>query len=220
MKLLLDFLPLILFFVAFKGAEGHPDAAAAFATEHFGFLVQGGVVGPQEAPVLLATVVVMIATLAQAAILKLRGKKIDLMLWISLALVVVLGGATVWFHNETFIKWKPSGLYWAFGIALWASQALFGKNLLRSTLGQELPLPDALWRRLNFAWIAFFALMGLLNLWVAYSFTTETWVDFKLFGATGLMLLFMLAQGVYISRHLPEAAPEDGATADSHQSTP
>src|ERR1043165_9538943 len=113
MKLLLDFLPLILFFIAFKGAEGNPDTAAAFATQHFGFLVQGGVVVPQEAPVLLATVVVMIATLAQAAILKARGKKIDLMLWISLALVIVLGGATIWFHNETFIKWKPTGLYWA-----------------------------------------------------------------------------------------------------------
>lgn len=96
MKLLLDFLPLILFFTVFKGAEGHADAAAAFATEHFGFLVQGGVVGAQEAPVLLATLVVMVATLAQAAILKLRGKKIDLMLWISLVLVVTLGAATVW----------------------------------------------------------------------------------------------------------------------------
>ncbi|WP_457326482.1 septation protein IspZ, partial [Roseateles sp. P5_E11] len=126
MKLLLDFLPLILFFIVFKGAEGHADAAAAFSTEHFGFLVSGGVVGAQEAPVLLATLVVMIATLAQAAILKLRGKKIDLMLWISLVLVVTLGGATIWFHNETFIKWKPTGLYWAMALTLWISQAAFG----------------------------------------------------------------------------------------------
>src|SRR5574343_1475151 len=151
MKLLLDFLPLILFFIVFKGAEGHADAAAAFSTQHFGFLVSGGVVGPQEAPVLLATLVVMAATLAQALITKLRGHKIDLMLWISLALVVVLGGLTVWLHNETFIKWKPTGLYWTFGMVLWFSQAVLGKNLLKSMLSAELDLPARVWRQLNSA---------------------------------------------------------------------
>lgn len=205
MKLLLDFLPLILFFVAFKGAEGHPEAAAAFATEHFGFLVQGGSVGPQEAPVLLATVVVMVATLAQAALMKLRGKKIDLMLWISLALVVVLGGATVWFHNETFIKWKPTGLHWAMALALWISQAAFGKNLIKAMLGAELQLPDAIWLRLNRAWVLFFAAMGVINLYVAYNFSTSTWANFKVFGATGLIVLFTLGQGLYLARHLPAA---------------
>ena len=209
MKLLLDFLPLILFFVAFKGAEGNPDAAAAFATQHFGFLVQGGVVGPQEAPVLLATVVVMIATLAQAAILKLRGKKIDLMLWISLGLVVVLGGATVWFHNETFIKWKPTGLYWAMALTLWISQAGFGKNLIQSMLGAELALPGVIWLKLNRAWVLFFAAMGVVNLYVAYHFSTSAWANFKVFGVTGLILLFTLAQGLYLSKHLPPQE-EDG----------
>lgn len=203
MKLLLDFLPLILFFIVFKGAEGHADAAAAFATEHFGFLVSGGVVGPQEAPVLLATLVVMIATLAQAAILKLRGKKIDLMLWISLVLVVVLGGATVWFHNETFIKWKPTGLHWAMALTLWISQAAFGKNLIKAMLGAELQLPDVIWLRLNRAWVLFFAAMGVINLYVAYNFSTGTWANFKVFGATGLIVLFTLAQGLYLGKHLP-----------------
>jgi intracellular septation protein len=141
MKLLFDLLPIVLFFATFRYADGHQDWAGAFATEHFGGLVSGGVVAPKEAPVLLATVVVIIATLAQVVYLKARGRKVDAMLWFSLALVVILGGLTIWFHNETFIKWKPSGLYWAFGIALWASQALFGKNLLRSTLGKELPCP-------------------------------------------------------------------------------
>eukprot|EP00042_Codosiga_hollandica_P000195 m.923042 g.923042 ORF g.923042 m.923042 type:complete len:211 (-) comp105626_c0_seq1:223-855(-) len=203
MKLLLDFLPLILFFVVFKGAEGSPDAAAVFATQHFGFLVQGGVVGPQEAPVLLATLVVMVATLAQAAILKIRGKKIDLMLWISLALVVVLGAATVWFHNETFIKWKPTGLYWAMALTLWISQAWFGKNLIRAMLGTELQLPDIIWLRLNRAWVLFFAAMGVANLYVAYHFTTSTWANFKVFGVTGLIVVFTLAQGLYLGKHLP-----------------
>jgi intracellular septation protein len=208
MKLLLDFLPLILFFVAFKGAEGNPDAAAAFATQHFGFLVQGGVVGPKEAPVLLATVVVMIATLAQAALLKLRGKKIDLMLWISLGLVVILGGATVWFHNETFIKWKPTGVHWAMALTLWISQAWFRKNLIQAMLGAELRLPDAIWLRLNRAWVLFFAAMGIANLYVAYNFSTSAWANFKVFGTTGLILLFTLGQGLYMSKHLPQE--EDG----------
>jgi intracellular septation protein len=208
MKLLLDFLPLILFFVAFKGAEGNPDLAASFATEHFGFLVKGGTVGPSEAPVLLATVVVMVATLAQAAILKLRGKKIDLMLWISLALVVVLGGATVWFHNETFIKWKPTGLHWAMALALWISQAWLGKNLIQAMLGKELQLADAIWLNLNRAWVLFFAAMGVINLYVAYNFSTSAWANFKVFGATGLIVLFTIAQGLYLSKHLPEAKPE------------
>ena len=203
MKLLLDFLPLILFFVAFKGAEGSPDAAAAFATQHFGFLVQGGVVGPQEAPVLLATLVVMLATLAQAVILKIRGKKIDLMLWISLALVVVLGAATVWFHNETFIKWKPTGLYWAMALTLWISQTWFGKNLIRAMLGAELVLPEPIWLKLNRAWVLFFAAMGVVNLYVAYNFSTSAWANFKVFGVTGLIVVFTLAQGLYLGKHLP-----------------
>ena len=206
MKLLLDFLPVILFFGTFKYAEGRSDWAARFATDHFGFIVSGGVVGIDEAPVLLATVVVIVATSLQIAYLLARRRKIDLMLWITFVLVVVLGGATIWFHNATFIKWKPSVLYWAMGLAFWLSQALWRRNLLQTLIGEQLELPIAVWQRLNFAWIAFFALMGLLNLYVAYSFSTSTWASFKAFGATGLMLAFMVAQGLYLSRHLkPEA---------------
>jgi intracellular septation protein len=203
MKLLLDFLPILLFFGAFKYAQGHTAWAAAFATQHFGFLVSGGAVGPDEAPVLLATLVVIVATLAQVAWLVLRGRKVDLMLWVSLALVVVLGGATIWFHSETFIKWKPSVLYWFMAAAFLVAQAM-GKNLLKLLLGDQLALPPAAWQRLNLAWVAFFALMGALNLWVAYTFSTSTWVNFKLFGGIGLMLAFTLAQGVYLSRYLKE----------------
>ena len=207
MKLLLDFLPIILFFGTFKYADAHKDWAAAFATDHLGFLVSGGVVGIGEAPVLLATVVVMVATLAQVAFMLARGIKIHVMLWVSLGLVTVLGGATIWFHNETFIKWKPSVLYWVMGIALWAGQALWRKNLLQVLIGDELVLPARIWRHLNIAWIAFFALMGLLNLYVAFNYSTSTWASFKVLGATGLMLVFTLAQGVYLSQHIQ---PESG----------
>ncbi|WP_284616887.1 septation protein A [Aquabacterium humicola] len=216
MKLLFDFLPILLFFAAYKLAGAYPDAAAAFATQHLGFLVAGGRVGTEEAPVMLATVVVIVATLGQVAWLKLRGRKVDFMLWVSLALVVVLGGLTIWFHNDTFIKWKPSGLYWAMGLSFWISQAVFGRNLLRLMLGEQIKLPDGVWRRLNFAWIAFFGLMGLLNLWVAYSFSRDAWVNFKLFGGIGLMLAFTLAQGFYLAKYIEDepAAPE-GAAAKS-----
>ena len=218
MKLLFDFLPILLFFATFKLTEGHSDAAAAFATEHFGALVSGGIVGHTEAPVLLATLVVIAATFAQVIYLKARRRKVDTMLWVSLGLVTVLGGATVWFHNETFIKWKPSVLYWVMGLALWLGQALFHKNLLQRLMGNQLQLPAPVWQRLSVMWIAFFGLMGLLNLYVAYSYSTSTWASFKLFGTMGLMLLFTLAQGLYLARYLEadasaEATDEPAADA-------
>jgi intracellular septation protein len=216
MKLLFDFLPIILFFGTFKYAEAEKAWAADFATRHLGFMVSGGKVGLGEAPVLLATVVVIAATLAQVAWLKLRRRKVDTMLWVSLALVVVLGGLTIWFHSETFIKWKPSALYWAMGLCFWLSPLLFNRNLLKVLLGEQLQLPGKVWHRLNFAWVAFFGLMGFLNIWVAYSFSTATWVNFKLFGGMGLMLLFMLAQGLWISRYLePDAADKPTSLDES-----
>ena len=205
MKLLIDFLPIILFFAAFKFAGSDKEAAAAFASEHFGFLVSGGQVRPDDAPVLLATLVVIVATLVQVLVLKLRGKKVDTMLWVSLVLVVVLGGLGIWFHSETFIKWKPTLLYWVMGAAFLLGPLLMGKNLLRLLLGEQLQLPDAIWQRLNLAWVGFFAVMGALNLWVAYTFSTDVWVNFKLFGSLGLMLVFTVAQGLYLSRYMGDA---------------
>ena len=141
-----------------------------------------------------------------------RGQKVHAMLWVSLALVTVLGAATVWFHNETFIKWKPSALYWAMGLAFWISQAFLGKSLPQKLMGGEIDLPASVWRRLGFAWIAFFGLMGLANLYVAYSYSISTWASFKVFGLTGLLLVFALGQALYVARHIkPE--PEDSKAA-------
>ncbi len=207
MKLLLDFLPIILFFATFKMAEGRSEEAAAFATEHLGGLVSGGVVGATEAPILLATVVVILATLAQVLYLKLRGQKVDTMLWVSLGLVTVMGGATIWFHSETFIKWKPTVLYGVMSLAFLLAPIVAGKNLLRAMLGGQIDLPEFAWQRLNWAWAAFFAFMGVLNIWVAYTFSTSTWATFKAFGGMGLMLVFMIGQGFYMHRHMkPEQA--------------
>lgn len=210
MKLFFDFLPIILFFGVFKFADMNAVAAAGYATEHLGFAVSGGVVGVDEAPVLLATVVVMVATMVQVGILLLMRRKVDTMLWVTFGLIAVLGGATIWFHDPTFIKWKPSALDWAMAAALWLSQAVFGKNLLQVLVGEQLVLPKPVWQRLSLAWIAFFVLMGVANLYVAYNFSTSVWATFKVFGLTGLMLAFMVAQGFYISRFLKdEEAPHE-----------
>ena len=202
MKILFDFLPIALFFGMFKYAEGQKEWAAETATQWLGFMVSGGVVGPAEAPVLLATVVVIVATLAQIIWLKARGKKVETMLWISLALVTVLGGATIYFHSESFIKWKPSVLYWVMGGALLIGQVFFQKNFIKSLMGAQMELPDSVWRVLNCSWAGFFAVMGVLNLWVAFNFNTDTWVNFKLFGGMGLMVLFVIVQAIYLSKYM------------------
>ncbi|MDO8774750.1 MAG: septation protein A [Burkholderiaceae bacterium] len=210
MKILFDLFPIALFFGMFKYAGSHAEWAAATATRWLGFMVSGGQVGITEAPVLLATVVVIVATAAQIIWLAARGQKIDKMLWVSLALVVVLGGATIYFHSENFIKWKPTVLYWVMGGALLMGQFLFKKNGIKSLMGAQMTLPDSVWRKVNLAWVGFFALMGVLNLWVAFNFSTDMWVNFKLFGATGLMLLFVLLQAAYLGRYLsPDLKTDD-----------
>ncbi|MBW8830128.1 MAG: septation protein A [Burkholderiales bacterium] len=207
MKLFLDFLPLILFFGTFQYADKHKEWAAAVATSALGFMVSGGVVGLDEAPILLGTIVMSVVTLVQVVVLKVLRQKVHLMLWITFALVLVLGGATVYFHNPVIIKWKPSIAYWALGLSFWVSRMFFHKNMLQDMLGSEMDLPAIVWQRLNFAWIAFLVLMGLLNLYVAYTFSTSAWASFKVFGATGLMLAFSIGQVIYLSRYMKT---EDG----------
>ena len=201
MKLLFDFLPILLFFVTFKVAEGRKAWAADFASAHFGVLVSGGQVGAAQAPVMLATLVVILATLAQVAWLKARRRAVDRMLWVSLALVVVLGSLTIWFQNETFIKWKPTVLYAAMGLVLAFALWVLKKNYLKALLGSQLTLPTPVWNRLNAAWVGYCLFMASINAYVAAYYSTEDWVNFKLWGYA-FPLAFILAQGVYISRHL------------------
>lgn len=204
MKLLFDLLPVALFFVVFKYADAHKAWAATFATSHLGFMVSGGTVGEKEAPVLLATVVVILATALQVLYLRLRRQEIPKMLWVSLGLIVVLGALTIYLKSDTFIKWKPTLLYWALAAVIALAPWVAGKNVLKSVLGGQFTLPDEVWRRLTWAWVAFFVAMGFLNLWVAYTLSTDAWVNFKLFGGFGLVMAFMVAQALYLSRHMPE----------------
>jgi intracellular septation protein len=173
MKLLLDFFPIILFFVAFKIAG-----------------------------IYVATGVAIIATIAQIGWLRYSTGKVEPMQWASLVVIVLFGGATIVAQNDTFIKWKPTVLYWLMAGSLAAGQLFFKKNLLKSLMGSQLELPDTAWRVTNWSWVAFFSAMGVVNLWVAYHFDTNTWVNFKLFGGLGLMVLFILAQAVYLGRYV------------------
>jgi intracellular septation protein len=204
MKFLFDLLPVVLFFAAFQVAQRVPEQAASIidaVSAPFGIAATTSVA---QAPVLAATLVAIVVTLLQVGTLVALGRKVDRMMWVSLALIVVFGGATLALHDELFIKWKPTVLYWLFAAVLGASERLFGRNLMRSMLGEQVQMPDVAWRKLNLSWVLFFALMGVVNLFVAFNFSTETWVSFKLFGGIGLMLLFVLAQGLFLAKYVDE----------------
>ncbi len=175
MKLLFDLFPVALFFVAYKFAD-----------------------------IYVATGVAIVANIAQIVWMRLTGKKVEPMMWISLVIIAVFGGATLLLRDETFIKWKPTVLYWLFGSVLLSAQFAFGKNLIRALMEKNIALPELIWQRLNLSWAVFFTAMGFINLYVAYNFSTDTWVNFKLFGSFGLMLLFIIGQGLMLSKHALE----------------
>lgn len=194
MKLLFDLFPVILFFAAFKGAEHFPADALSLAER-----LLGDGVTATTAPVFLATVTAIAATFLQIGWLKMKRAKIEPMLWISLAVIVVFGGLTLWLRNEMFIKWKPTILYWIFSaILLWGS--FTGRNFIRILMKNAVEMPDAAWSKLQTMWIVFFIVVGVLNLIVAYSFPTEIWVDFKLFGLISLTLIFTIGAAVWMTR--------------------
>jgi intracellular septation protein len=200
MKLLFDLFPVLLFFLAYSLGKRTPDMAASLVGGVLGAVGLGSQVGVDQAPILMATAVAILATCAQVGWVLARGRKVDKMLWISLGIIVVMGGATLWLRDPTFIKWKPTVLYWAFAAVLLGAEFLFARNLIRAMMERQITLPDAVWARLNLSWGAFFILMGALNLFVAYNFSESTWVNFKLFGGMGLMLVFVLAQGLFLAR--------------------
>ena len=173
MKLLFDFFPILLFFVAFK---------------FFGIYI--------------ATAVMMAASLLQVSLYWLKHRRFEKMHLITLAVVLIFGGSTLIFHNDLFIKWKPTVIYWIFAISFIISQYVGKQNLTQRMLGGQITLPPPIWRRLNHSWIIFFSLMGIINVYVLYNFSTNAWVNFKLFGALGMMVAFLIVQMIYISRYL------------------
>lgn len=197
-KLLFDLFPIIVFFVAYKIGDANAEATRAFMS----VLGLPQPVGAGEKPgIYLATLVAIVASFGQIAWVKLRGHTVETMMWVSLGIIVLFGGATLWLHDESFIKWKPTVLYWVFAGAIFGAAA-FGRNIIRNLMSTQMELPDVAWRRLNASWGAFFAFMGVANLLVAFNFSTDAWVDFKLFGSLGLMLLFVVGQSVMLTRYL------------------
>lgn len=168
-------LPVVLFFIAFKVKD-----------------------------IYWATGVAIFVSIAQIIYLKVRGKEIDGMQWASLGIIVVFGSMTLFFHDETFIKWKPTVLYLLFACALAGSQFLMKKNLIKAMMGKQMELPDPVWNRINLLWVVFFAAMSVVNWWVASNYSTETWVNFKMFGTLGLTFLFIVAQALYIGRFIQQ----------------
>ena len=196
MKILFDLFPIILFFAVFKLTGNNPADTQAFAAA---IAYQAD---PQQLPVLLATATAIFATMAQIIWVKLRHGKVDTMLWVSFAIILVFGGATLLLHDETFIKVKPTALYWLFALVLLFSNMLFKKNLIRSLMEEKMTLPDRIWSAVNLSWGGFFITLGILNLYVAWNFTTDTWVNFKLFGATGIMIVFIILQALMLSKYI------------------
>lgn len=178
MKLLFDFFPILLFFVAYKFVD-----------------------------IYAATVVAIAATFVQVGISWFKYRKVETMHLVTLVIIVVFGGLTLYLHDEMFIKWKPSVINWLFGVVFLASQWLGEKTMIERMMGASLTLPDEVWRRLNLSWSSFFLVLGAVNLLVVYSFDTETWVNFKLFGMLGLTFVFVVLQSFYLSRYLPEPSP-------------
>jgi len=173
MKFLFDFFPILLFFVAYK-THG----------------------------IYAATVVAIVASFIQVGYAWLKHRKVETMHWITLALIVVFGGATLLLQDELFIKWKPTVLNWLFGLVFLASQYIGQKTIIQRMMGASITLPNEIWTRLNFSWVMFFISVGFINLYVVYNFDTDTWVNFKLFGMLGLTILFVLLQGLYLTRFL------------------
>lgn len=206
-KLLFDYIPLILFFLVYKVAGMHPDASFAFAQSFLAPLVAGTGLQADQGPIMLATVVVIIATVCQILYLKVRGQKVDAMLWVTASIVIIMGSATIYFHDENFIKWKPTILYWVMAVMLAFTQYVLNKNMMRQVMEQQIKLPEPIWARLGLAWIIFFAVIGAINLVVAYVIyrgNLDAWVNFKVYGITGLFFLFIVGQSFMLGKYMEE----------------
>jgi len=176
MKFLFEFLPILTFFIAFKTFD-----------------------------IYVATGVAIAITVLQMVWLKIKNQPITKMQIFNFLIILVFGSLTIFLHDKTFIMIKPTILYWSFALALAMSFYLFKKNLIQMVLGKEVKLKDdtdeTIWSKVNLSWVIYFAVLGLLNLYVAYNFTEETWVNFKL-STIGLLVVFIVLQGLWLSKYI------------------
>jgi intracellular septation protein len=207
MKFLFDFFPILLFFLVFQSAKRDQAWALETVTTYFGFMMAGGPMNADQAPVVLATIVGIAATFLQIGYLKLKRRKIDGMLWVSFIIITVFGGLTIYFHDGTFIMWKPTIIYWVFALAIGIAQYGYGKNLVRQMMQAQLKLPDAVWDKVSLSWMLFFVTLGVLNLlaaFVIFKGNDSAWVTFKVFGITGIVFAFIIVQTLFLSKYIEE----------------
>jgi intracellular septation protein len=184
MKFLYDLFPLLLFFAAYKYYD-----------------------------IYVATGVAIVASVVQVAMFRFRHRRFETMHLVTLGVITVFGGLTIALQDETFIKWKPTLVYWILGALMLASQWIGQRTLIDRMLAAQITLPDNVWRRLNLSWGLFFAFAGALNLYVAFFYgldleeakRTDIWVDFKVFGLMALTLAFAVGQAFYLARHMRDA---------------
>jgi len=189
MKLFFDFLPIVLFFIAYKFGGG------IYTWDGQEYDIKG---------IYVATAVMIVATVLQTSFNWFLHRKIEKSHLITLVLVLVLGGATLWLQNPDFIKWKPTAVNWLFALAFLGAHIFTDKSLLERMMAEHIQLPTAIWFRLNIAWVLFFILSGVANLYVAFNFDEATWVNFKLFGLLGITIIFIIAQSIYLAKHAIE----------------
>ncbi|MCX7081802.1 MAG: septation protein A [Methylococcales bacterium] len=175
MKQLLEFFPILLFFIAYKAYD-----------------------------IYVATAVVIGATIIQVAIAWFKYRKVETMQWITLGLVIVFGGATIILHDEQYLKWKFSIIEWLFGLAFLSSHFIGKKTFIERMMSSNLTLPANIWQRLNFSWASFFISVGFINVYVMYNYNTDDWVTFKTFIAPALMVVFMVVQMSFIYKYIPD----------------
>lgn len=175
MQIFFDFFPIILFFVSYK---------------LFGIYI--------------ATIVAIIASISQTVLYRLKHHRFEFVHIITLITLILLGGATIFLHNIIFIKWKPTVLYWLLALMFLTTHFIGEKNLIQRMMEGKLALPKAAWNKLSLCWILFFAIMGIANLYVVYHFTTDTWVNFKLFGTLGLTIIFVFVQSLYMAKYIKD----------------
>lgn len=198
MKQFIDFIPLLLFFIVYK----LEPRAVEFAGHAFEL---GGIFS--------ATKVLIISSVIVYGVLYLTQRKLEKSQWLTLAACLVFGSLTLAFHSETFLKWKAPAVNWLFALAFAGSHFIGDRVLIKRMMGHALQLPDPIWLRLNVAWVVFFLFCGAANLFVAFTYQ-DFWVDFKVFGSLGMTLLFLVGQGIYLSRHLHDKDTTTPKTED------
>ena len=198
MKQFIDFIPLFLFFIVYKIEPRIVEIAGHSLTF-------GGIFS--------ATAMLIASSVVVYGILFFKQRKLEKSQWLTLIACLVFGSLTLAFHSETFLKWKAPVVNWLFALVFAGSHFIGNTLLIKRVMGHALTLPDAVWTRLNLAWIAFFVFCGAANLFVAFTFQS-IWVDFKVFGSLGLTVLFLVGQGIYLSRHLHDSDTPTSKTED------